>query len=65
MTAVLCFDDPLQLLSRLANPKDHGLRRLKIALSYCSSAAHLNTYVIPFLELKGAMIFAEELAETF
>lgn len=55
LVAVVEFqDDPLDLLYRLTNIQEQGLKRLKAALAYSCSASSLSSYVVPFLNILGS-----------
>ncbi|KAG1675264.1 hypothetical protein FOA52_016295 [Chlamydomonas sp. UWO 241] len=45
----------MELLFRLSNPKEHGLKRLKVSLATCcSSASTVPQHLLPLLELLGS-----------
>eukprot|EP00798_Chlamydomonas_sp_ICE-L_P005792 gene5792-6073_t len=53
LSALLEFEDKRDMLFRITNPKNQGLRRLRVALSCSDSMAYIKDKVIPFLRDLG------------
>ena len=64
MTAVLAYDDKIELLVRLQSKDEYGAKVLKAAITSDTTTDFLNDCIVPFLRLLGSDVYCSSLLKS-